>query len=213
MPSRIIRESCRSSKSLAAVSAHAERLWWRLTTIADDFGRFEADPEMLKATCFPRKIQGKDVSHEEIESWFSELTKEMIATYDVGDKIYGVFINWFDNQTPRAKNSKFPSPPENICKQMQTHASKYARERERERYRERDREREREPGAKQTTPSFPLEGDVRLKSKTKRPTPLKEVIERTKPTMEYFYPNYTIITEVFSFLVVTPLRYRTPALM
>lgn len=43
MPNRIIRDKCRTSISLDKLSFGAECMFWRLTTVADDYGRFEAD--------------------------------------------------------------------------------------------------------------------------------------------------------------------------
>ena len=56
MPNRIIRESCTTSPTLDALSDGAERMFWRLTTIADDYGRFDADPRVLLAKCFPLRV-------------------------------------------------------------------------------------------------------------------------------------------------------------
>src|SRR5437899_2293748 len=53
MPSRIIRESATTSRSLNQLSDAGERIFWRLVTVADDHGRFDADPVVLLAKCFP----------------------------------------------------------------------------------------------------------------------------------------------------------------
>ena len=57
MPSRLIRECTRTSVSLAHLTDQAERLFWRLITTADDFGRFEADPDIVRNICYARPVK------------------------------------------------------------------------------------------------------------------------------------------------------------
>lgn len=54
-----------SGKRINAISDVAERVFWRLHMVCDDFGNFDADPDILKAKAFPmlatmtaRKIAG-----------------------------------------------------------------------------------------------------------------------------------------------------------
>lgn len=125
MPNRFIRESCRTSATLDQLSDGAERMFWRLTTVADDFGRFEADPRILLSNCFPLRVDRTKTS--KIEGWFLEMmtTKNpdgeldpLIISYFVNGKRYGFFSTWSKYQTCRAATSKHPDPtPENICKQ------------------------------------------------------------------------------------------------
>jgi hypothetical protein len=111
MPNRIIRESCRTSRSLDSISAEAERLFWRLITVADDFGRFKAEPRLVLAACFPRRVESWPVSI--VARWLGELAaaKEIVA-YRVETELYAYFTNWLKHQTPRAKISKHPAPCE-----------------------------------------------------------------------------------------------------
>ena len=67
MPNRIIRESCRSSETLALLSHGAERMFWRLTTVADDSGRFQAAPKILLADCF--KVMADRVRPAHVAAW------------------------------------------------------------------------------------------------------------------------------------------------
>ena len=109
MPNRIIRESCRTSPTLALLSHGAERMFWRLTTVADDFGRFEADPVILKSTCFASMADS--VKTKEVKAWFEELVAcSLVTTYAVNGKQYGFFNTWQTHQYTRAKTSKFPAP-------------------------------------------------------------------------------------------------------
>ena len=52
MPSRIIKETIIISESLTAISAEAERFFWRLVVKVDDFGLYYGDPRILASLCF-----------------------------------------------------------------------------------------------------------------------------------------------------------------
>lgn len=109
LPSRIIRESCTTSPTLDALSDGAERMFWRLTTIADDFGRFDADHRVLLARCFPLKTN--TLSLKEIEKYITEMVSvSLITLYEVNNRIYGYFNTWGKYQRIRCKVSKFPEP-------------------------------------------------------------------------------------------------------
>src|SRR3990167_5365678 len=109
MPNRIIRESCTTSPTLDALSDGAERMFWRLTTIADDYGRFDADPRVLLAKCFPLRV-GR-ISIKTIEKYVREMVKSsLISLYEVAGRIYGYFLTWEKHQRLRAKTSKYPEP-------------------------------------------------------------------------------------------------------
>ena len=117
MPNRDIKESCRTSDSLAQLSHGAERLFWRLTTVADDFGRFEARASVLRASCFPVLLDR--VREADVKRWTEELVKAgMVGLYLSDGKPLGFFTNWSKHQRTRAKNSKWPEPPADICQHM-----------------------------------------------------------------------------------------------
>lgn len=120
MPNRMIRESCRTSETLNQLSAEAERLFWRLTTVADDFGRFEADPRVILATCFPLKVGLLKV--ETVGRWFKELVAcSLVRTYVSGCKQLAFFVTWEKHQYTRAKTSKYPAPASvSTCEQTPT---------------------------------------------------------------------------------------------
>jgi len=93
-------------------------MFWRLTTVADDFGRFDANQRVLLSTCFP--LKAGILKPEKIELWYRELEVcELVTTYVCNGKRLGFFNTWDKHQDRRAKKSKFPSPTsENICSQM-----------------------------------------------------------------------------------------------
>lgn len=124
MPSRIIHDKCRKSLSLDAISAEAERLFWRLTTAADDYGRFDASPRVLLGECFPHKIE--IFKSSQVEKWRNELTVRhvpeeppLVQLYSLKGRTYGYFVKWTDYQRDRSKEKtppkpKFPAPEEGM---------------------------------------------------------------------------------------------------
>lgn len=109
MPNRVIKESCRASKTLDQISAEAERLFWRLTTVADDFGRFESEPIIILAACFPRRVD--TYTPAAVAGWYGELERAgLVQSYSDGDRQLGYFKKWLKHQSCRAKESKFPEP-------------------------------------------------------------------------------------------------------
>ena len=56
MPTRILRDGIIDSRAVNALSEPGEILYRRLMSIVDDYGRFEADPELIRARCFPRQL-------------------------------------------------------------------------------------------------------------------------------------------------------------
>jgi hypothetical protein len=124
MPNRMIRESARTSPTLAKVSHGAERCFWRLTTLADDFGRFNAEPSVVRALCFPTMLE--KVPQRHVAAWMDELRSAgLIRCYRVGDKHVAAFLTWDQHQRTRAEKSKFPDPPSSadICCQPLTSAA------------------------------------------------------------------------------------------
>jgi len=114
MPDRIIRERALTSPTLDQLSAEAERLHWRLTVVADDYGRFDADPRVLLARCFPLRVG--QFKAERLEPWRNELVwAGLVTLYRVGDRLYGVYPTWPTHQRKRESKPKYPSPEEGIA--------------------------------------------------------------------------------------------------
>lgn len=118
MPSRIIKESITTSESLAAVSADAERLFWRLVVKADDYGLYYGNPKILSSMCFPLNPPAE----KKIQSLLAELVGQgMVGTYtsEEDGKQYLKLLSWDKHQQTRAKKSKFPLPTsfDSICNQ------------------------------------------------------------------------------------------------
>jgi len=120
VPNRSIRESARTSKTLAKLSGDEERLFWRLTTVADDFGRFIAEADVILGACFSRQLDHIKKSH--VSKWLQALADvNLLEFYEKDGTRYGVFVTWEKHQgKPRALASKHPDPQTSvrICKQM-----------------------------------------------------------------------------------------------
>lgn len=120
MPSRIISEKCRTSRSLDALSDRAERLFWRLMTVADDQGRFEADHRLLLATCFPLKVG--IWTPEEMAQARTELAQgspqdaiPIIQLYEWRSRVLGQFCAFLRHQRRRDSKPKLPAPTDPEC--------------------------------------------------------------------------------------------------
>lgn len=124
MPTRDIKESCRTSETLAHLSHGAERLFWRMVTYADDFGRMPADVRVVRAACFPLMLQ--KVKEGDVQTWLNELeAADLIRGYrDADGKPFAFFTTWSKHQRTRAKHSKYPVPAyADTCRQMPADAA------------------------------------------------------------------------------------------
>lgn len=114
MPDRIIRERARRSPTLHRLSDSAERAWWRLTVSADDYGRIEADPELLLAALFPRRPPGWTRARIAacVQEW-AQAEDPLVHLYRVdGDaRVYLHAVHWCDHQRKRESKPKYPDPP------------------------------------------------------------------------------------------------------
>lgn len=111
MPNRIIKDSINESRGLSEVSFFADDLYKRLITYADDYGRFNADFQILRARLYPREIE--IVSDQDIEDAMTELAgvgKIAFFTSTAKKEIYGCFPNWGDHQRLRESKAKTPDP-------------------------------------------------------------------------------------------------------
>lgn len=105
MPTRYLKAGIRDSEPIERVSAMAECMFYRLLTTVDDFGRYDARPLMLKASCFPIKTS---MDEEGVSRLVAELASAgLISVYSIDGKPYLQMEKW-DNK-PRAKESKYPS--------------------------------------------------------------------------------------------------------
>ena len=110
MPNRIIKESIRTSDTVAEMTDFQFRLWVGLIVSADDYGRGDARPEILKGQIFPLR---KKVKEKDIESALNGLAAlGCVELYSVNGKPYYSFPTWGAHQRIRNSVQKFPSPDE-----------------------------------------------------------------------------------------------------
>jgi hypothetical protein len=125
MPIRFLKESITTSDNINAISAEAERLFYRLMVKADDFGRYDGREQVILGNCFPLKIG--EIPLEKIQEWLNELEKaELIIPYEAEERPYLQFRTWEKHQQKRAKKSKYPAPasnceePDNTCEHLKS---------------------------------------------------------------------------------------------
>lgn len=107
MPNRILRDWT-DSFAVDLLDAHAERFFVRLIMVVDDYGRYHADPRMLRAKCFPLKT---DVRDTDITRWLAECEKAgMVRCYQDGKGRNLLEIAGFKQRS--RTDSKFQAPPD-----------------------------------------------------------------------------------------------------
>lgn len=116
MPNRIIREAILSSEKIASLGWPEEVFYRRLMSIVDDYGRTEANPQLLRARCYP--LQTDQVRVTDIARWMAACQKSsLILCYAEGSKQYLEVSNF---QQQQRSPSKYPAPrtSDSGCEQM-----------------------------------------------------------------------------------------------
>lgn len=110
MPCRYIREEYLTSERVDQLDAKAERFYFRLFLVVDDFGRFEANEKLLKSKVFPLK---DDVRVTDIARWLTACeTAGLIRLYTVSGKRYLSVDRFAQTRANcRSTKSKYPDPP------------------------------------------------------------------------------------------------------
>lgn len=109
MPNRIIKESIKTSRDINRLSWFEEVFFYRLIVSADDYGRYDGDPLVLKNTLFPTK---DNIPVRDIEEALLTLGETgLVDRYKVADgRMVLQILGWTRHQTVRAKKSKYPPP-------------------------------------------------------------------------------------------------------
>ena len=117
MPQRILRPGIRTSKRFARVGWFEQSLYLRLMTMVDDYGRYEADPELIRSEAFPfGDPAGKFLQVSAVDSGLLALVgADLITIYEVEDKRYLQLARW---QERARSESKYPAPVAGKCQQM-----------------------------------------------------------------------------------------------
>jgi hypothetical protein len=123
MPSRIIREGINSSERVEMLTAEAEVFYRRIMTIVDDFGRFPANPTLIRSAAWP--LAPDKYTNAHIEKWLHECEgAALLRLYAVGKKQFLEYLDF--RQQKRAKKSKYPDPPDD--KQVQSECEANAKQ-------------------------------------------------------------------------------------
>ncbi|MCO4819823.1 MAG: hypothetical protein KC517_09375 [Bacteroidetes bacterium] len=102
----MIREGLLDSKKFNKLTEEEQMFFVRLMLVVDDYGRYDARPELIKSRCYP-VTTNKDLS--DVSKMLSSLDKsQMITLYTVNSKEYLEIIDY--NQRLRQKKEKYPSP-------------------------------------------------------------------------------------------------------
>lgn len=117
MPNRYIRASAIESEAVNALTPSAEVFWRRLLNRVDDFGRFTANPSLLRATLYP--LQLSKVSEKVIALNLKACADVgLLFMYEINGKQLLVMNKW---EKGRAHKSDYDAPPPTVCEQMQTY--------------------------------------------------------------------------------------------
>jgi hypothetical protein len=110
---RMLYSNIWESGQIAKLSKPARLLYIGTITIADDDGRFKANPSLLRSKVFPLD---EDVTVADVSTWLKEIIDVgLITTYEVAGEIFAFHPNWTKYQTLRAdrkKDSLIPLPPD-----------------------------------------------------------------------------------------------------
>ena len=112
MPNRVIKDSICESEKLAELTDFEFRLWVGLVVSADDAGRGDARPAIIKGHVVPLRER---VTVKDIDAALHALAaKGCISLYSVDGRSYFWFPSWAKHQRIRDVRPKFPEPPA-IC--------------------------------------------------------------------------------------------------
>lgn len=124
MPNRILREGILTSPRIAKLGWAEECFYRRLHSVVDDFGRYFADPGLLRAACYPRQLN--KVSDSDVGKWLHAcVAAALVRAYRVDGEDYLQVLDF--GQQVRAKKSRFPEAPSTcMADATQTHGTRAA---------------------------------------------------------------------------------------
>jgi hypothetical protein len=100
-----LKEGIVDSDKIDRLTPEAEVFFYRLLVVADDLGRMDARPAIVRARCFPLK---ESLSAEKISKWVDATWEAgLIGRYEADGKPYIQILEW--EQRVRS-NGKYPGP-------------------------------------------------------------------------------------------------------
>ena len=107
MPQRILRDGILSSWRVNELTWPEEVFYRRLMSVVDDYGRFHAHPSLIRAACYPLKLE--KVADSDIEKWLTAcVNAALVRVYlaEGGKR----FLEMYDFGQRIQSKSKFPDP-------------------------------------------------------------------------------------------------------
>lgn len=113
MPNRLLREGIVNSRAFNSLSDQGQLFYYKLLSVVDDYGRFEADIELLRGELFKRSLDRWPLTRvstvlTEVSNVRTEEGPPLVLVYGIGVRTYLQVSNF--NQRLRAKSSKYPEP-------------------------------------------------------------------------------------------------------
>jgi len=113
MATRVIRHGFLDSEKVNAMSDAAQNFFIRLMLVADDYGRFDARPNILASQCFPL---GQRSAADCSKLLQENIENGLVLQYSVFGKNYLLIQNF--GQRLRTMRSKYPEPPQVVINQQ-----------------------------------------------------------------------------------------------
>lgn len=122
MANRILKDSIWTSPNFNQLSVLAERHFYRVLLLADDYGAFEATAAVVRGRCYP--LQAHAVSERDVHAWQEELGQRGILEFWYAEgRLWARFVT-FDKHNakyavtrdgkPTRHRRKTPEPPD-VC--------------------------------------------------------------------------------------------------
>lgn len=117
MPNRYLREGILTSRRVNSLGWQEEVFYRRLMSKVDDYGRYTADPALLRAALYPLLLDR--VRDSDIPRLLASCEKAgLVFVYAIDGESYLVMNKW---ENGRAKTSSYPTPPAEVCERMLAH--------------------------------------------------------------------------------------------
>lgn len=115
MPNRIIKESIKRSPEIDKLTWFEEVVFYRLIVTADDYGRLDGRPVVLKNDLFPTK---DTITRKAVEDAIAKLVSVglLVPYVDAESGMpYYYFAKWAKHQRMRDSKEKYPAPPQSAA--------------------------------------------------------------------------------------------------
>jgi len=108
MPSRVLRDGILDSKRVGELSERAELFYRKLFSVVDDYGRYEADVELLRVKLYARRLD--EVSVSDVAGFLQECCEgpnPLVLIYEAEGKKLLQIVKFGQ----RVRTKKYPDPP------------------------------------------------------------------------------------------------------